>query len=54
MEYTELKIVTEYNDEKKFENEVNGWCSNCGYKIISCQAITVDNINIMYTAFLGK
>lgn len=52
--YTELKVITVYNDERKFENDVNCWCCNNEYKIISCKIAIVDSVNIMYTVFLGK
>jgi hypothetical protein len=55
--FNTLKVVTVFNDEGKFEEDVNGWCCNAGYKIISCQVQPVsenETFSIMYTAFLGK
>lgn len=52
--YTEVKVVSYYNDEKRFEEMVNGYCCNNGYKIISCKVAVVVSENIMYVAFLGK
>lgn len=53
----ELKVVECYNDAVKFENDVNGWCCNGDYKIMSCEVISVNepnNYGILYVAFLGK
>ena len=52
----ELKVVEVYNDAVRFENEVNGWCCNCSYKVMSCDAIGLnDELNsVLYVAFLGK
>ena len=50
----ELKVITAYNDVNTFENDVNGWCCNCDYQIMSCEAIVVEDGRIMYIAFLGK
>lgn len=57
MEYTELKVITVVDDVEKFENDVNGWCCNHGYKIMSCQITATpynDCVYFQYTAFLGK
>lgn len=58
MEYNELKVITAVDDVEKFENDVNGWCCNCGYKIMSCtsQKMTQGGYGTYtyYTAFLGK
>ena len=57
-EYSELKVIKVVDDIEKFENEVNNWCCNHGYKIMSCtsQKMTQGGSRIYtyYTAFLGK
>ena len=55
--YSELKVIQVYgSDPEQFEKEVNRWCCNCDYKIISCQASAIGDSNYInvYTAFLGK
>jgi hypothetical protein len=53
----ELKVIEVYNDSEKFENEVNGYCCNCDYNVLSCNMNVVregEVDNILYVAFLGK
>ena len=49
----EIKTVVVYNDEEKFDREVNGYCCNCDYKVMSCQVV-FEGSNICFVAFLGK
>lgn len=46
-------IVLENEDKEKFENDVNGWCCNCSYRVMSCQCVQKLD-KILYVAFLGK
>ena len=55
----ELKVVRSDSDIEQFEKDVNGWCCNCGYSIISCTANIMTDARgnycgTIYIAFLGK
>ena len=54
-----LKVLTVMNDQNAFESDVNGWCCNADYKILSCesqfiQGQSIGDYSIMYIAFLVK